>query len=69
MNKEDIEKVIGSLSVQVGKVRNEIFVSLTATYRDLIGREWHTVRFIPFVGRRTKKGMKYETTARGHEIQ
>lgn len=69
MNKEDIEKVIGSLSVQVGKVRNEIFISLTATYRDLLGRQWHTTRFVPFVGRRTKKGMKYETMQRGYEIQ
>ena len=69
MNKEDIEKVIGSLDVKVGKIKDEIFVSLTATYRDLLGRRWNTSRFIPFVGRRTKKGMKYETMQRGYEIQ
>ena len=69
MNKEDIEKVIGGLDVRVSKRKDEVFVTITATYRDLFGRLWNTSRFIPFFGRRTKNGMKYETMATGHEIQ
>ena len=69
MNKHEIEEVIGSLSAQVCKSKNEIYVTLTATYRDILGRQWRTSRFIPFFGMRTKNGMKYETMARGHEIQ
>lgn len=64
----EIEKVIGGLDVKVGKIKNEIFVTITSKYRDELGRLMNTSRFIPFFGRRTKKGMKYESMSRGYEI-
>lgn len=68
MFQSEVEKVIAGLDVKVSKIKNEIFVIITSRYKNELGRIMNTSKFVPFSGRRTKKGMKYETMARGFEI-
>ena len=68
MFQSEVEKVIAGLDVKVSKIKNEIFVTITSKYRNELGRLMNTSRFISFFGRRTKKGMKYESMSRGYDI-
>lgn len=55
-----IERVIEAIHVEVDKNKNNFSVMLTVEAKDAIGQGWVCKRWVPFKGRRTKKGMVFE---------